>query len=81
VVANPENCTRINSENPRADTIALGAIMSELMDATSNLENSTLTGTLTETTLRLKKPLDWSSDAVDFLTLTMTESANKLAEV
>lgn len=53
--------------------------MSKLMG--EGLEEGMATGGSTETTLRLKSPTDWSAEAIDFLTLTMTASASKLGEV
>ncbi|KAK0628282.1 hypothetical protein B0T17DRAFT_596903 [Bombardia bombarda] len=77
-IANPENCSAITPENRLADTKALGLIMSNLMDEGSE-EGMAARGSA-ETTLRLRNPRDWSAEAIDFLTLTMTASASKLAE-
>jgi len=53
--------------------------MNNLMGEDS--EEGMVTGGSTETTLRLKNPTDWSAEAIDFLTLTMTASVGKLVKV
>jgi hypothetical protein len=68
--ANAEDCCRSDSNNRRTDVRALGELMQQLM------ENGTEKGRL-----GLRDPSRWSKDAVDFLSLTMTESAEKLSKV
>jgi hypothetical protein len=68
--ANPENCIRMDVKNSRTDVRALGEVMQQLM------ENRTENGRL-----GLRSLTSWSDEAVDFLTLTMTESAERLSTV
>ncbi|KAH7111264.1 kinase-like domain-containing protein [Dendryphion nanum] len=68
-IANYENSTERSSENAFEDVKALGQVMKQLM------EKGTVKGRL-----GLRQPSDWSQEAVDFLSLTMTASPTKLAE-
>lgn len=52
--------------------------MRRLMDETS--EEGVAAKVSAETTFWLRNPRDWSEEAIDFLSLTMTTSASKLAE-
>ncbi|KAJ9129567.1 hypothetical protein NKR23_g12509, partial [Pleurostoma richardsiae] len=78
-IANPESCSTTTPEDRLDDTKALGLIMSELMD--ESLEDGVTSVGSGGPTLRINKPSVWSSEALDFMTLTMTASASKLAEV
>ncbi|OCK79043.1 hypothetical protein K432DRAFT_426830 [Lepidopterella palustris CBS 459.81] len=68
-IANLENCSEIDSKNRRSDVQALGKVMQQLM------ENGT-----EDRRLGLRDPSSWSKDAVDFLSLTMTETAKQLSK-
>jgi hypothetical protein len=68
--ANADNCSKNDSNNKRSDVRALGELMQQLM------ENGTEKGRL-----GLRDPSRWSKDAVEFLSLTMTESAETLSKV
>jgi hypothetical protein len=60
----------MSSENRFEGVKALGLVMKELMEM----------GTETRG-LQLEKPSEWSSEAIEFLALTMTASPNELAKV
>lgn len=45
-----------------------------------DLEEGMAIGGPAETRLRLRNPGDWSAEVIDFLTVTITSSASKLAE-
>jgi hypothetical protein len=60
----------MTSENNFEDVKALGQVMKQLMEM--GTENGRL---------GLQQPFNWSQEAVDFLSLTMTASPSKLAKV
>ncbi|KAH7111363.1 kinase-like domain-containing protein [Dendryphion nanum] len=68
-IANCENCTERSSENAFEDVKALGQVMKQLMEMGAKNGRP-----------GLQQPSNWSQEAVDFLSLTMTASPTKLAK-
>ncbi|KAF4451415.1 Serine/threonine-protein kinase dst2 [Fusarium austroafricanum] len=74
-IANFENCSTIAvPEDQLIDIRAMGALMRDLMGEDSDTVSST------GTSLLPKQPTNWSTEAVDFLALTMVASGSELAK-
>jgi hypothetical protein len=69
-LANVHYCLRSDVNSRRSDIRALGELMQELMEVRTEGGR-----------LGLRDPSRWSKDAIEFLTLTMTETAEQLAKV
>lgn len=78
IAANYENCSATTRENRLDDTKALGMVMKQLMEQGNDLMT---VPSSKEITLGLENPMDWSMEAVEFLSLTIAAPVSKLSEV